>query len=128
MEWNRRDFMVGPIVLAGTESVLGRTDSLLTKLLADSGPLIQRTLGKTGLTMPVVSMGVMNADIPGLLRRSYELGIRHFDTAAGYEGGRNEEMVGSVIKDLGVPPAVIIATRQHRSNRPPNAAEPKRQV
>ena len=74
--------MVGPIVMAGTASVLGRTDALLTKLLGDSGPLIQRTLGKTGLTMPVVSMGVMNADIPGLLRRSYELGIRHFDTAS----------------------------------------------
>ena len=82
MEWNRRDFMVRPIIMAGTASILGRTDSLLTKLVADSGPLIQRTLGKTGLTMPVVSMGVMNADIPGLLRRSYELGIRHFDTAA----------------------------------------------
>ena len=44
MEWNRRDFMVRPIIMAGTASVLGRTDSLLTKLLADSGPLIQRTL------------------------------------------------------------------------------------
>jgi len=119
MEWNRRDFMVGPIVMAGTASVLGRTDSLLTKLLGDSSPLIQRTLGKTGLTMPVVSMGVMNADIPGLLRRSYELGIRHFDTAAGYQGGRNEEMVGSVIKELGVRPEVIIATKQHMRNRPP---------
>jgi aryl-alcohol dehydrogenase-like predicted oxidoreductase len=127
MEWNRRDFMVGPMVIAGTASVLGRTDSLLTKLLGDSGPLIQRTLGKTGLTMPVVSMGVMNADIPGILRRSYELGIRHFDTAAGYQGGRNEEMVGSVIKELGVRQEVIIATKQHMRNRPPNIAEAKRQ-
>ena len=113
--------------MAGTASVLGRTDSLLTKLLGDSGPLIQRTLGKTGLTMPVVSMGVMNADIPGLLRRSYELGIRHFDTAAGYQRRRNEEMVGSVIKELGVRQEVIIATKQHMRNRPPNAAEAKRQ-
>jgi hypothetical protein len=70
MEWNRREFIVKPIMLAGTASVLAKTD-LLTKLANDSGPLIQRTLGKTGLTMPVVSMGVMNADIPGLVRRSY---------------------------------------------------------
>ena len=77
MEWNRRDFMVGPIVMAGTASVLGRTDSLLTKLLGDSSPLIQRMLGKTGLTMPVVSMGVMNEDIPGLCagRTNLESGI-----------------------------------------------------
>ncbi len=126
MEWNRREFIVKPIVVAGTAGVLGKTDSLLTKLVADSGPLVQRTLGKTGLTMPVVSMGVMNADIPGLVRRSYELGIRHFDTAAGYQGGRNEEMVGSVIKDLGVRDKVIIATKQHMRNRPANVAAAKR--
>ena len=123
MEWNRREFIVKPIMLAGTASVLGKTD-LLTKLAADSGPLIERTLGKTGLTMPVVSMGVMNADIPGLVRRSYELGIRHFDTAAVYQGGRNEEMVGSVIKELGVRDKVIIATKQVMRN--PTASDSKR--
>ena len=115
MEWNRREFIVKPIMLAGTAGVLGKTD-LLAKFASDSGPLIQRTLGKTGLTMPVVSMGVMNADIPGLVRRSYELGIRHFDTAAVYQGGRNEEMVGSVIKELGVRDKVIIATKQVMRN------------
>jgi len=54
----------------------------------------------------------MNADIPGLLRRAYELGIRHYDTAAGYQQGRNEEMVGQVIKDLGVREKVTIATKE----------------
>ena len=123
MEWNRREFIVKPIMSAGTASVLAKTD-LLTKLANDSGPLIQRTLGKTGLTMPVVSMGVMNADIPGLVRRSYELGIRHFDTAAVYQGGRNEEMVGSVIKELGVRDKVIIATKQVMRN--PTVSDSKR--
>jgi len=77
-----------------------------------SGPVLRRTLGKTGLTLPIVSMGVMNADVPGLLRRAYELGIRHYDTAAGYQQGRNEEMVGRVIKELGVRDKVIIATKE----------------
>lgn len=126
MEWNRRDFIVKPMVMAGAVGVLGKSDLLLAKLAGESGPLIQRTLGKTGLTIPVVSMGVMNADIPGLVRRSYELGIRHFDTAAGYQDGRNEEMVGSVIKELGVRDQVIIATKQHMRNRPANVAEAKR--
>ena len=112
-EWNRREFIVKPIVWAGTASVLGRAELLL----ASPGnqtvpPILQRTLGKTGLTLPVVSMGVMNADIPGLLRRGYELGIRHFDTAAGYQQGRNEEMVGQVIKELGVRDKVTISTKQ----------------
>ena len=73
-------------------------------------PLV-RVLGRTGLRIPVVSMGVMNADNPALVRRAYELGIRHFDTAWGYQKGRNEEMVGSVLKELKARDQVVIATK-----------------
>jgi predicted aldo/keto reductase-like oxidoreductase len=72
---------------------------------------IYRTLGKTGIRLPIVSMGVMNADVPGLVRRSFEIGIRHFDTAAVYQQGRNEQMVGSVIKEMGVRDQVTISTK-----------------
>jgi len=114
-EWNRREFIVKPLALAGAAGILGRTDLLFANppmTTTASGPVLQRTLGKTGLTLPVVSMGVMNADVPGLLKRAYELGIRHYDTAAGYQQGRNEEMVGQVIKDLGVRGKVTIATKE----------------
>ncbi|HET6180349.1 MAG TPA: aldo/keto reductase [Candidatus Sulfotelmatobacter sp.] len=87
--------------------------------------MLHRTLGRTGLQLPVVSMGVMNADVPGILRRAYELGIRHFDTAAVYLNGRNEEMVGNVIKELGVRDKVIISTKQGTRNAR-NDAELKR--
>jgi uncharacterized protein len=126
-EWNRREFIVKPIVLAGAATVLGRTDLLLASATqTPTGPILQRTLGKTGITLPIVSMGVMNADVPGLLRRAYELGIRHFDTAAVYQQGRNEEMVGQVIKDLGVRDKVTISTKQVSRNRPQSAAEAKK--
>lgn len=112
-EWNRREFIVKPILWAGAAGVLARTDVLLASPVNEAAaPVLQRTLGRTGLSMPVVSMGVMNADVPGLLRRAYELGIRHFDTAAGYQQGRNEEMVGAVIKEMGVRDKVTIATKQ----------------
>jgi uncharacterized protein len=113
--WNRRDFIVKPLALAGAAGILGRPGLLLASPAAQttaSSPILKRTLGNTGLTLPIVSMGVMNADVPGLLRRAYELGIRHFDTAAGYQQGRNEEMVGQVIKDLGVRNKVIISTKE----------------
>ena len=109
-QWNRRDFIVKPILWAGAAGVLAKTDLFATE--TTNSPLLQRRLGKTGLTLPVISMGVMNADVPGLVRRSYELGIRHFDTAAVYQNGRNEEMVGAVIKELGVRDKVIISTKQ----------------
>lgn len=127
--WSRREFIVKPILWAGTASVLARADLLLAGPALDTSasPILQRTLGKTGLTLPVVSMGVMNADVPGLLRRAYELGIRHFDTAAVYQNGRNEEMVGQVIKEMGVRDKVVISTKRPSRNRPPNAAEARKQ-
>ncbi len=74
--------------------------------------LILRTIGRTGLRVPIVSMGVMNADNPELVRRAYELGIRHFDTAYVYQRGRNEEMVGQVlVKELKARDRVVIATK-----------------
>ena len=126
-EWNRREFIVKPLLWAGTASLLGRADLLLANPANQTtGPLLQRTLGKTGLTMPVVSMGVMNADVPGLLRRAYEVGIRHFDTAAVYQQGRNEEMVGQMIKEMGVRDKVTIATKQPARNRPQNVVQTKK--
>jgi len=122
-EWNRRDFIVKPILWAGTASVIGKTQLLIAASVKP--PLIQRTLGKTGITLPVVSMGVMNADIPGLLRHAYELGIRHFDTAAVYQQGRNEEMVGNVIKEMGVRDKVVVSTKQPSRGHSGNPAEAK---
>jgi len=72
---------------------------------------ITRVLGRTGLRIPVVSMGVMNADNPALVKRSFEMGIRLFDTAWGYQRGKNEEMVGSVLKELKARDQVVIATK-----------------
>lgn len=75
------------------------------------GKLITRALGKTGFRVPVVSMGVMNADLPALIKRACELGITHFDTAAGYARGRNEEMVGQVLREVGLRNKSVIATK-----------------
>ena len=58
-----------------------------------------RTLGRTGLQVPVLSMGVMKADNPSVLRAAYNSGIKHFDTANGYQNGKNEEMVGNFFAD-----------------------------
>ena len=78
-EWNRRDFIVKLLVWAGAASMLAETNLLAESNDAAKGALLERTLGRTRLKLPIVSMGVMNGDVPGILRRSYELGIRHFD-------------------------------------------------
>ncbi len=61
--------------------------------------IIYRTLGKTGLKVPVISFGVMRADNPNLCKAAYEKGITLFDTANGYQNGNNETMLGNLLKD-----------------------------
>jgi predicted aldo/keto reductase-like oxidoreductase len=58
-----------------------------------------RVLGKTGLEFPILSMGVMRADNPAVVRAAYNSGLTHFDTAHGYQKGKNEEMLGAFFKD-----------------------------
>ena len=59
---------------------------------------VYRTLGKTGIKIPVVGMGVMNSDNPNLVRAALDAGIVHLDTAWFYGRGRNEQAIGQVIK------------------------------
>jgi aryl-alcohol dehydrogenase-like predicted oxidoreductase len=68
-----------------------------------------RTLGKTGLKVTAVSMGVMNCSDPAVLRRALDLGINFYDTAHVYMGGRNEEMVGKAFR--GKRDKVLIQTK-----------------
>jgi uncharacterized protein len=126
---DRRQFITRTLAGAGAAAVFGCSDkpgageagaasptTPVTPAVAPSGPLLTRTLGRTGLVVPVVNMGVMNADNPDLVRRAYELGMRHFDTAAGYWRGKNEEMVGTVLAGLGGRSQSVIATK---ANIPP---------
>ena len=69
-----------------------------SKLDSSESKIITRKLGNTGLELPVVSMGVMRADNPNLIRAAYDQGIVHFDTAHKYQRGKNEEMCGKVFK------------------------------
>jgi len=135
--WNRRDFLTR-VTGALAASPLFSSSHFLFGQSAQTVPAapkaegnakpIYRTLGKTGITLPIVSMGVMNADVPGLISRSYELGIRHFDTAARYQQGRNEEMVGRMIKEMGVRDKVIISTKVLRPGWSPDRSQAQPQT
>lgn len=58
---------------------------------------IVRTLGKTGISLPIVSIGA-NAYDPGIYRRALDEGIRHIDTSSDYANGNHERVVGEALK------------------------------
>jgi len=101
-EMGRRSFLrrsVFGLAGLGAASVpfASSAHTLQTETKTKSGGFT-RKLGKTGITLPVVSMGVMNADNDNLVRAALDAGLIHLDTAHGYQRGRNEEMIGRVIK------------------------------
>lgn len=94
---NRRKFIRTGIAGAGMAAI---SPSLIASTkTARSEEIIYRTLGRTGLKVPVISFGVMRSDNPGLCKAAYDKGIKLFDTANNYQGGNNETMLGNVLKD-----------------------------
>jgi uncharacterized protein len=100
---NRREFL--------KKSVLGLTGAALlpsnlrigTDLRPDNYTLPElpfRVLGKTGIKTPLLSMGTSNSTASGLVRASYEAGIKLFFSATYYGEGNNEIMVGEGLKGL----------------------------
>ena len=92
---NRRDFLK----LSAMASAAMAVPAVASAQTADTPAIPTRKLGNTGLEIPILSMGVMRADNPSVVRAAYNSGIRHFDTANGYMNGANEEMLGTFFKD-----------------------------
>lgn len=91
--------------------------------------IIYRTLGKTGIRVPVVSFGVMRSDNASLCKAAHDKGMRLFDTANGYLGGNSEIMLGNVFKDY-PRDSFILSTKVKlpvdREGKPTNEATPER--
>jgi predicted aldo/keto reductase-like oxidoreductase len=104
----RRTFLRSGLAGAAGLAVIDKT--ALAASPYGGNDIIYRTLGKTELKIPVVSFGVMKSDNSGLVKAAYDGGIKMFDTAHGYQNGRNEEMLGNFFVD--VPrDSFIIATK-----------------
>lgn len=100
---NRRTFIKGSVLGASSAILATPALSNLSRQLEHSGKpketFIRRPLGKTGIELPVVNMGVMRADNPALVRGALQAGMVLFDTAYGYQKGKNEAMLGEVLNE-----------------------------
>lgn len=101
----RRDFLkksgqgiVGAAALGSLTLSAQQTGAAQSEKTSSPQNMIYRVLGRTGIRVPIISMGVMNADNPDLVRAALDAGIIHLDTAWIYQRGRNETMIGEVLK------------------------------
>jgi predicted aldo/keto reductase-like oxidoreductase len=109
--FNRRQFIHATAlgaVTAGLHAPLLKAD---TKDSPSTPKIICRTLGRTKLSIPLLSFGVMNSDSPDLIRKGLEMGITHLDTAHVYLRGKSERVIGKVLEERGGRDKVYIATK-----------------
>lgn len=118
---SRRNFLAAGLAVpaAGLASVSSRAGAAAqpaVRLLPEvNGELKYRTLGKTGLKVSEVGFGCMITSDQSVVERAADLGINHFDTARGYQGGNNERMVGAALK--GKRKQVYICTKTGASTK-----------
>lgn len=128
---NRRSFLgkstkqLALMNLVGLSTAGVQSSSLNGAGLQNSGSILTRTLGNTGIKVPIVSMGVMNANNTNLIKGAWEAGMRLFDTAWGYQNGNNERMVGSVVRDLKIKREEIVICTKVELERPAPTTGPE---
>ena len=119
--YNRRRFLSRTFSGMASVGLLGGSGKALSidrqEFTPDSDKkIIYRTLGKTGIRLPVVSMGV-NAPEAALVKAAFKTGMRYFSTARRYHGGLCEKAIGDAIRELGVRDQVVIATKIRNGTR-----------
>ena len=91
-------------------TLLSCSSSKTEKEPASKDNLVSRKLGKTGIELPVVSIGTGDTSDPGLIRAALDAGVKLFATSQYYGEGRNEKMVADVIKERGRNSAIIMTS------------------
>lgn len=99
---NRRDFLRKGILAAtiapvAASSLMG-AENAPTESKPKNTDLKYRNFGKTGLKLPIISMGTGDTDNPRLVEAAMEKGIVLLATSQYYGNGNNEKMLSTVIK------------------------------
>jgi predicted aldo/keto reductase-like oxidoreductase len=98
----RRDFMKSTLAGFGgfffLPQINAKQEFRVVEAKGKERKFVCRTLGKTGIKVPVINMGVMNTNDPSLVKVALDSGMVMLDTAQTYQRGQNEGMIGEVLK------------------------------
>lgn len=98
---NRRKFIRNSLYSAAGAGFVSKYGNLSEKnISSDESKFVFRKLGRTGIELPVVSMGTGNTSSFALVRTALDKGVKLIATAAAYGGGNNEKMVGTAIQGV----------------------------
>ena len=113
---SRRDFVRrASLTLAAAGAARAQT----TAPAVDPPPLPMNPLGRTGVKVTRLGMGASFPEYgPRILRFGYQLGVRYFDNAEGYLGGKTETLFGEFVTRLPRREEVFIVSKTHEHKSP----------
>lgn len=99
---NRRNFLKKSILGISGASLLpiSMNASDHSRFSTLKAALPARTLGKTGISTPLISLGSSGTSSAGFVKAAYDAGIKLFFSATYYGEGNNEKIVGEGLKGL----------------------------
>jgi predicted aldo/keto reductase-like oxidoreductase len=100
MKKSRRDFLksgLACMTVAALPSCSDKETGESRNKQSQKYPLVKRTLGRTGIEIPIISMGANSRD-KSLYYAAMESGITLLDTDHQYKRGKHEKLIGQVIK------------------------------
>ena len=97
---NRKEFVVKSTAGLVGLGIAGCAAPAVVKKTYRGRTIEYRTLGKTGLKVTAVGFGASRTDVPSLVKHVIDVGVNFLDTGRMYAEGKNEEMIGRVIKDV----------------------------
>jgi predicted aldo/keto reductase-like oxidoreductase len=101
MKRDRRDFLKSSLALMAAAALPSCAETENDETAGRPGktfPIVERTLGRTGIKIPIISMGAGGME-KAIYRAALDAGIRHLDTDATYRDGIHEKLVGEIIKE-----------------------------
>ena len=117
---DRREFVKTSMALGVGAFAAPGTGIRLVELSDTDAPserpsIEKRVLGRTKAEISAVSFGAMRCKNPMVLHRALDLGMNYIDTAHCYSNGKNEIMVGKVMKTRRK--EAFLATKVHNHNK-----------
>lgn len=110
---NRRKFLKNSLLTVTGAGVASKTLSGTTGDLrqeVEEKKFVYRTLGKTGIKLPVISMGTAHTSNLNLIKKALDEGVKLYATAEFYTNGNNQIMLGEVTQNRPRDSFIIMTT------------------
>ena len=107
---NRRNFIKQGTQAAALTALMPVAIKKVTSERDKKEDFLYRELGKTGIKIPLISMGTGDTDNPNLVKTALDAGITLLATSEYYGNGNNETMLGKIIRERDRDSVVIMTS------------------